>query len=52
MKFDPDLKSVPVVFLTALVSPQETTAGGAMIAGQFFFAKEVRAREGSRASRY
>ena len=39
MKSDPDLKSVPVVFLTALVSPEETTAGGAMIAGHFFIAK-------------
>ena len=39
MKSDPDLRSVPVVFLTALVSPEETTASGAMIAGHFFIAK-------------
>ena len=39
LKFDPELKSVPVVFLTAIVSPEETTANGAMIAGHFFIAK-------------
>jgi two-component system, OmpR family, response regulator len=39
IKSDPELKSVPVVFLTALVSPEETTANGAMIAGHFFIAK-------------
>ena len=39
LKSDPELKSVPVVFLTALVSREETTANGAMIAGHFFIAK-------------
>jgi len=39
IKSDPGLKSVPVVFLTALISPKETTANGAMIAGHFFIAK-------------
>ena len=39
IKSDPELKSVPVVFLTALVSPEETTDNGAMIGGHFFIAK-------------
>jgi CheY-like chemotaxis protein len=39
LKSDPELKSVPVVFLTALVSQGETTANGATIAGHFFIAK-------------
>ena len=39
LKFDPELKTVPVVFLTAIVSREETTANGAMIAGHFFIAK-------------
>lgn len=36
---DRELKSTPLVFLTAIVSPEETTANGAMIAGHFFIAK-------------
>ncbi len=39
IKSDRELQSVPVVFLTAIVSPEETTANGAMIAGHFFIAK-------------
>jgi two-component system, OmpR family, response regulator len=39
IKSDPELKSVPVVFLTALVTPEKTTANGAMISGHFFIAK-------------
>ena len=39
LKFDPELKTVPVVFLTAIVSREETPANGAMIAGHFFIAK-------------
>jgi len=39
LKSDPELKSVPVVFLTALVSQEETTANGSTIAGHFFIAK-------------
>ena len=38
LKFDPELKSMPVVFLTAIVSREETTVNGAMIAGHFFIA--------------
>lgn len=36
---DEEFTKVPVVFLTALVSPDETTANGSMIAGHFFIAK-------------
>ena len=39
IKSDPEFKSVPVVFLTAIVSRQETTANGATIGGHFFIAK-------------
>jgi len=39
IKSDPEFKSVPVVFLTAIVSREETTANGATIAGHFFIAK-------------
>ena len=39
IKSDPEFKSVPVVFLTAIISPEETAANGAMIAGHFFIAK-------------
>ena len=36
---DRALRSVPVIFLTAIVSEKETTANGKMIAGHFFLAK-------------
>jgi CheY-like chemotaxis protein len=39
IKSDPELKSVSVVFLTALLSPEQTTSNGAMIGGHFFIAK-------------
>ena len=39
IKSNQEFRSVPVVFLTAIVSPEETTANGAMIAGHFFIAK-------------
>jgi DNA-binding response OmpR family regulator len=36
---DRELKKTPVIFLTAIVSREETTVNGAMIAGHFFIAK-------------
>jgi CheY-like chemotaxis protein len=39
LKTDHDLKNVPVVFLTALVTKQETGEGGAPIGGRTFMAK-------------
>ena len=36
---DQELKKTPVVFLTAMVSREETTTNGAMIGGHFFIAK-------------
>jgi two-component system, OmpR family, response regulator len=39
MKSHRELQSVPIVFLTAIVSPQETAVDGGMIAGHFFIAK-------------
>lgn len=39
IKSEERFESVPLIFLTALVSPEETTANGAMIAGHFFIAK-------------
>ena len=39
IKSDPEFQSVPVVFLTAIVTREETTANGATIAGHFFIAK-------------
>lgn len=39
IKSDPEFKNTPVVFLTAIVSREETTANGTMIAGHFFIAK-------------
>jgi CheY-like chemotaxis protein len=38
---DRDFKNVPVIFLTAIVSPEEATDHGKMIAGHFFLAKPV-----------
>ena len=36
---DREFRDVPVIFLTAIVSPEEATADGKMIAGHFFLAK-------------
>ena len=36
---DREFKSVPVIFLTAIVSEKETTTNGKMIGGHFFLAK-------------
>jgi CheY-like chemotaxis protein len=38
---DPDLKKVPLVFLTAIVTRQETGENGANIGGQAFIAKPL-----------
>jgi CheY-like chemotaxis protein len=39
IRSDQEFKSIPVVFLTAIISQAETSADGAMIAGHFFIAK-------------
>jgi CheY-like chemotaxis protein len=39
LEADPELKSVPVIFLTAIISREEAIANGGMIAGHFFIAK-------------
>ena len=41
IKVDADLKKVPLVFLTAIVTRQETGANGANIGGQTFIAKPL-----------
>jgi CheY-like chemotaxis protein len=41
LKDDPDLKKVPLVFLTAIVTRQETGENGANIGGQTFIAKPL-----------
>ena len=38
---DPQLKNIPVVFLTALVTKDEVTIDGSVIAGNAFLAKPV-----------
>jgi CheY-like chemotaxis protein len=38
---DPDLKKVPLVFLTAIVTRQETGENGVKIGGQTFIAKPL-----------
>ena len=40
-KADPDLRKVPLVFLTAIVSRQETGVNGANIGGHTFIAKPL-----------
>jgi len=40
-KADPDLKKVPLVFLTAILTRQETGENGANIGGQTFIAKPL-----------
>lgn len=40
-KLDPELKNVPVVFLTAIVTREETGEDGMMIGGQRFIAKPI-----------
>lgn len=42
---DPALASVPVIFLTAVVSRQEAKTKAGLIGGQFFIAKPVGGRE-------
>ncbi len=41
LKADPELKRIPVVFITAAVRPEEASAGGGQIAGYPFIAKPL-----------
>ena len=41
----PRFKGVPVVFLTAMVTKEEVSAGGGMVGGQPFLAKPVSRRD-------
>jgi len=41
----PMLKNIPIVFLTAVVTKQETNQGDGFIGGNFFIAKPVTVRE-------
>ena len=45
LKENERLKNIPVVFVTAMVSKQETTSQGGIIGGNFFVAKPVGTRE-------
>jgi two-component system OmpR family response regulator len=45
MRSDPALKRVPIVFLTAIVSPTETGPGSRLLGGYPFLAKPVRAAD-------
>jgi CheY-like chemotaxis protein len=39
IKSGPEFKDVPVIFLTGIVSQEETISNGGMIAGHYFIAK-------------
>ena len=45
LRDDPRLSSIPIVFLTALVTPDETGAKASKIGGNIFLAKPVSADE-------
>jgi CheY-like chemotaxis protein len=42
---DPDLSHIPVVFLTAIVSKEDTELMGSQVGGNIFLAKPVKAQE-------
>jgi CheY-like chemotaxis protein len=42
---DPDLSHIPVVFLTAIVSKEDTESMGSQVGGNIFLAKPVKAQE-------
>ena len=45
LREDPALAGTPVIFLTAIVTREETDAGGTEIGGNLFLAKPVQATE-------
>jgi CheY-like chemotaxis protein len=45
LRVDPDLSTIPYVFLTAIVSREETEAMGSNIGGNRFIAKPVKSEE-------
>lgn len=45
LREDPDLSHIPVVFLTAIVSKEDTESMGAQVGGNIFLAKPVKAQE-------
>jgi two-component system OmpR family response regulator len=45
LKSDPTLKRVPIVFLTAIVSPKEAGHGSRMLGGYPFLSKPIRAED-------
>ena len=45
LRDDPELAHIPVVFLTAIVSKEDTESMGAQVGGNLFLAKPVKAQE-------
>ena len=45
LREDPQLSSIPFLFLTAMVTKEETGPGGSRIAGNLFLAKPIKASE-------
>ena len=45
LRDDPELAHIPVVFLTAIVSKEDTQSMGSQVGGNLFLAKPVKAQE-------
>ena len=45
LREDPELSHIPVVFLTAIVSKEDTESMGSQVGGNLFLAKPVKAKE-------
>lgn len=45
LRDDPELSHIPVVFLTAIVSKDDTDSMGSQVGGNLFLAKPVKAQE-------
>ena len=45
LRDDPELSHIPVVFLTAIVSKEDTDSMGSQVGGNLFLAKPVKAQE-------
>ncbi len=45
LRDDPELAHIPVVFLTAIVSKEDTESMGSQVGGNLFLAKPVKAQE-------
>ena len=45
LRDDPELADIPVVFLTAIVSKEDTESMGSQVGGNLFLAKPVKAQE-------